>query len=177
MTNLILFGLNHDNYPEVKRWFAEVYKVEQVKAITHEWYQVAKDMKTFFSNVEITKTKPKLWYLIKIIYLIILLRFDETLLEHRQPARQSSQDTARHRQDTMRTHQDERPQKIIKNRVIPQTLSPRHHPFASWWRFCSWIKQCNLDLPLWEVPSPATVSRPQHPWKSIGQPKSLLVPE
>jgi hypothetical protein len=44
----------------VKRWFAEVEKVEEVKAVTHEWYQIAKGLREAFSNLEVVKVKPKL---------------------------------------------------------------------------------------------------------------------
>lgn len=58
MTNLVYFGENHDSYPEVKRWFADVYGVSEVKTITHEWYQIAKQMAEMFASIE--PAKPKL---------------------------------------------------------------------------------------------------------------------
>ena len=48
MTNLVYFGLDHHKYKEVKKWFEEVYKVDEVKAITHEWYQIGKGMAQMF---------------------------------------------------------------------------------------------------------------------------------
>lgn len=48
MTNLVYLGLDHDKYTEVKRWFSEVYQVAEIKAITHEWYQTAKQIKRRF---------------------------------------------------------------------------------------------------------------------------------
>lgn len=60
MTNLILLGLEHDKYKEVKRWHAEVYQVPEVKAITHEWFQGAKQIAKMFQSIEVVKTMPKL---------------------------------------------------------------------------------------------------------------------
>lgn len=34
----------------LKRWFIEVYRVNEVKAITHEWYPIAKNLSQMFSN-------------------------------------------------------------------------------------------------------------------------------
>ena len=57
VTNLIYFDLTHDTFPAVRRWFEEVYQVEAVKTITHEWYQVAKKMRRNFRAVEVTRAK------------------------------------------------------------------------------------------------------------------------
>lgn len=57
MTNLIYWGLDHEKYKNIKRWFAEVYKVQEVKNITHEWYQIAKGMAEMFAQVEISNSK------------------------------------------------------------------------------------------------------------------------
>lgn len=35
LTNLTYFGLDHEKYPQVKRWFVEVYRIKEVKTITH----------------------------------------------------------------------------------------------------------------------------------------------
>ncbi len=60
MTNMVYFGLEHDKYREVKRWYTEVYNVPEVKAITHEWYQTAKQVMKQLQKVEVIKGKPKL---------------------------------------------------------------------------------------------------------------------
>lgn len=60
MTNMVYFGLDHEKYREVKRWYADVYNVPEVKAITHEWYQEAKQLMKRLQNVEVIKAKPKL---------------------------------------------------------------------------------------------------------------------
>jgi glutathione S-transferase len=57
MTNLVYLGVDHEKYREVKRWYAEVYQVPEVKAITHEWYQSAKLIMKSLQSVEIIKAK------------------------------------------------------------------------------------------------------------------------
>lgn len=57
MTNLVYLGLDHEKYREVKRWFEEVYQIPEVKAITHEWFQTAKQVSKMFKSVEIIKAK------------------------------------------------------------------------------------------------------------------------
>lgn len=51
MTNLVLFGLSHDKYEGIDRWFKEVYRVEEVKSIIHEWYLKGKERKQLFDTV------------------------------------------------------------------------------------------------------------------------------
>jgi hypothetical protein len=57
MTNLLYFGMNHEKHSEIKRWYDTVYQVEEVKAITHEWYQVVKSRIPLFESVEFVKPK------------------------------------------------------------------------------------------------------------------------
>ena len=57
MTNLTYFGYEHEKYPEIKRWFSEVYKIPEIKSITHEWYQIAKGMTNLFESVEVISAK------------------------------------------------------------------------------------------------------------------------
>ncbi len=57
MTNLTYWGLDHEKYPQVARWFKEVYQIPAVKEITHEWYQLGKGMAEMFSQIEISKSK------------------------------------------------------------------------------------------------------------------------
>lgn len=45
LTNTQYFDLDYEKFSEVKRLFEEIYKIPQVKAITHEWYQTAKKIK------------------------------------------------------------------------------------------------------------------------------------
>ena len=51
LTNLTYFGQDHENYPQIKRWFGEVYNIPEVKVITHEWYQIGKGLAQMFESV------------------------------------------------------------------------------------------------------------------------------
>jgi glutathione S-transferase len=57
LTNLVYLGQDHDKYKEVKRWYADVYQIPEVKAITHEWFQVAKAVSKKLQTVEVIKAK------------------------------------------------------------------------------------------------------------------------
>lgn len=57
MTNLVYWGLSHDKHEHVRKWFVEVYKVKEVKEITHQWYQVGEGMAQMFAQVEISNSK------------------------------------------------------------------------------------------------------------------------
>ena len=42
--NLVYFGKNHSNYPAIMPWFNDLYRIKEIKNITHQWFSMAKQI-------------------------------------------------------------------------------------------------------------------------------------
>ena len=43
--NLVYFGRNQSEYPQLLKWFQDVYQLQEVKSITHQWFSMAKEIR------------------------------------------------------------------------------------------------------------------------------------
>jgi glutathione S-transferase len=52
--NMVYFKRNHSDYPNTAEWFGNVYKIREVRAITHQWFSMAKQITKNIGKVEIS---------------------------------------------------------------------------------------------------------------------------
>ena len=57
MTNLVYYKMSYSSYPSIARWYEEVDKVPEVRAITEEWLKIGQDLSLLFDEVEVVKAK------------------------------------------------------------------------------------------------------------------------
>ena len=57
MTSLPFYGREISNYKEIDRRFKNIYAISEVKALTHEWFPLGKQLNEAFKQIDIKKSK------------------------------------------------------------------------------------------------------------------------
>lgn len=53
VTILVYYGKTHFEYPNIDRWFKNVYGVHEVKIGTHMWFGIAQQMAKIFGELPV----------------------------------------------------------------------------------------------------------------------------
>ena len=48
-SNVVYFGIDQNQYQNLAKWFKNVYSINEVKTITHQWYSIGKQFNEMFS--------------------------------------------------------------------------------------------------------------------------------
>jgi hypothetical protein len=51
VTILVYYGRDHSAYPNIERWFKNIYAIPEVKTITHQWFPIAQEMQKMLKGL------------------------------------------------------------------------------------------------------------------------------
>lgn len=55
VTILAYHGKDHYSYPNINRWFINIYAIPEVKMVTHQWFAIAQQFAKILSELPVQK--------------------------------------------------------------------------------------------------------------------------